>query len=512
MFATCPRCATVFRVNAAQLRRGHGEVRCGHCREVFDAVATLTDEMPGSAPPSATHGLLGAEATSEATSEATTGAISEAIQQAEQLTDAAPAPSPSAREGQAEPTGYPASDLFRVLDPCDSMAGGDRTSDRIEQTDTTPSEESTVATPVADQASSASSAALEAVTEPVRDRFVIIDPPTDSATRNRATDIPATDTQAEVPQARHGLVEFVSSADPESDDPQAGPRTGPDVPAPPVGSGVPIRQTSTGAPAAQQTAADNAGSPVPLPEACDSTVAAPGLPPDAAEGTVVSVAAGASSRQHLAADRPASTPGDTRNDASPPAVGSESAPMHRRIPTGLGAASSIAALEAPFLQPRSASPWRSIGWVTLALTLLVGLGLQYVWFHPLSTISRYPQSVPLVQDLCRFTGCRLPDRRAPDRIAILSRDVRIHPRHDGVLMVTLAVRNEADFAQAWPWLRLTLFDVRGQALATRTFAPSEYLSREVSADEKLDRGASAQITLQLLAPEEPAVSFEFLFL
>ncbi|MCB1740436.1 MAG: zinc-ribbon domain-containing protein, partial [Gammaproteobacteria bacterium] len=32
MFATCPRCATVFRVNAAQLRRGHGEVRCGHCR------------------------------------------------------------------------------------------------------------------------------------------------------------------------------------------------------------------------------------------------------------------------------------------------------------------------------------------------------------------------------------------------------------------------------------------------------------------------------------------------
>jgi predicted Zn finger-like uncharacterized protein len=36
-FTRCPGCATVFRVSAAQLALREGQVRCGHCRAVFDA-------------------------------------------------------------------------------------------------------------------------------------------------------------------------------------------------------------------------------------------------------------------------------------------------------------------------------------------------------------------------------------------------------------------------------------------------------------------------------------------
>jgi predicted Zn finger-like uncharacterized protein len=36
-FTCCPGCATVFRVSAAQLALREGQVRCGHCRAVFDA-------------------------------------------------------------------------------------------------------------------------------------------------------------------------------------------------------------------------------------------------------------------------------------------------------------------------------------------------------------------------------------------------------------------------------------------------------------------------------------------
>ena len=36
-FTRCPGCATVFRVTAAQLALREGQVRCGHCRAVFDA-------------------------------------------------------------------------------------------------------------------------------------------------------------------------------------------------------------------------------------------------------------------------------------------------------------------------------------------------------------------------------------------------------------------------------------------------------------------------------------------
>ena len=36
-FTRCPGCATVFRVTGAQLALREGQVRCGHCRAVFDA-------------------------------------------------------------------------------------------------------------------------------------------------------------------------------------------------------------------------------------------------------------------------------------------------------------------------------------------------------------------------------------------------------------------------------------------------------------------------------------------
>jgi predicted Zn finger-like uncharacterized protein len=39
IFTRCPGCSTVFRVTAAQLAFREGQVRCGHCRAVFDANA-----------------------------------------------------------------------------------------------------------------------------------------------------------------------------------------------------------------------------------------------------------------------------------------------------------------------------------------------------------------------------------------------------------------------------------------------------------------------------------------
>lgn len=44
MITSCPACGTMFRVVQDQLRISEGWVRCGHCAEVFDASANLSDE------------------------------------------------------------------------------------------------------------------------------------------------------------------------------------------------------------------------------------------------------------------------------------------------------------------------------------------------------------------------------------------------------------------------------------------------------------------------------------
>ncbi len=41
LVATCPSCATVFTMAAEQLEASDGQVRCGHCMEVFNAKAQL---------------------------------------------------------------------------------------------------------------------------------------------------------------------------------------------------------------------------------------------------------------------------------------------------------------------------------------------------------------------------------------------------------------------------------------------------------------------------------------
>lgn len=51
MITSCPACGTMFRVVPDQLKISEGWVRCGHCAEVFDATANLSDESILEMPP-----------------------------------------------------------------------------------------------------------------------------------------------------------------------------------------------------------------------------------------------------------------------------------------------------------------------------------------------------------------------------------------------------------------------------------------------------------------------------
>jgi predicted Zn finger-like uncharacterized protein len=50
MFTRCPECRSVFRVTAPVLQMAAGDVRCGSCGTVFNALQTLVDDWTGSFP------------------------------------------------------------------------------------------------------------------------------------------------------------------------------------------------------------------------------------------------------------------------------------------------------------------------------------------------------------------------------------------------------------------------------------------------------------------------------
>ncbi len=148
----------------------------------------------------------------------------------------------------------------------------------------------------------------------------------------------------------------------------------------------------------------------------------------------------------------------------------------------------------------------------ISLILTVALMAQFVWFNPQTVRRQYPLAADWITRFCNQTGCELPPERDLAKVTMLGRDVRIHPSYEGALQVHAAIVNSASFNQPFPNLEFTLFNVNGQIIATRSFAPDEYLNApEVEARGMVPRTAT-QLTLDLLAPEQAAVSFEFKFL
>lgn len=147
-----------------------------------------------------------------------------------------------------------------------------------------------------------------------------------------------------------------------------------------------------------------------------------------------------------------------------------------------------------------------------SVLLLAGLLAQAAWFRPGTVLRSYPEARPLLERFCRQTGCRLPERRDPALIRMLSRVVRVHPRYEGALQVIASIVNTAPYDQPYPRLQFTLYNVNGQVIATRVFKPSEYLAKGMDPHGYMSPGKPVQISLALLAPEDAAVSFEFRFL
>jgi predicted Zn finger-like uncharacterized protein len=147
-----------------------------------------------------------------------------------------------------------------------------------------------------------------------------------------------------------------------------------------------------------------------------------------------------------------------------------------------------------------------------SLILVALLTAQSMWFFSEALSERYPGLRSVLTFFCQYSGCELAKRRDPKQIHMVSRDVRIHPDYEGALRVIATMVNRLPYAQPYPRMRFTLFNVNGEVIVGRTFRPDEYLTSEVDVTAGMPSLEPVQIVLDLLALEEAAVSFEFSFL
>ncbi|MFY9315094.1 MAG: DUF3426 domain-containing protein, partial [Burkholderiales bacterium] len=87
-----------------------------------------------------------------------------------------------------------------------------------------------------------------------------------------------------------------------------------------------------------------------------------------------------------------------------------------------------------------------------------------------------PELRPHLEAACAALRCELQLPRRPKLLAIESSDLQADGRRDSVIVLNAVLRNQAQFAQEYPSLELTLTDERDEAVARRVLAPADYLA------------------------------------
>nr|WP_323134700.1 DUF3426 domain-containing protein [Xanthomonas cassavae] len=118
---------------------------------------------------------------------------------------------------------------------------------------------------------------------------------------------------------------------------------------------------------------------------------------------------------------------------------------------------------------------------------------------------------PVVSAACTVLRCSLPAWREPAALTLLNREVRPMPGMPGVLQIQASFRNDARWAQAWPWLQLSLSDADGRVIGTRVLAPQEYLGQAPVEQDTLAPGQAVQVAFRVREPAASTAAFSFDF-
>jgi hypothetical protein len=144
-------------------------------------------------------------------------------------------------------------------------------------------------------------------------------------------------------------------------------------------------------------------------------------------------------------------------------------------------------------------------WLSAALILLIvtAFNLAYFFRQPQQEY-RGTQNSPGNFGL----GEAPPEAPGRDQIQLVGREMRSHPEKADTLRLSATIVNRAARHQAFPGLEVILMDSSGQAIASRRFEPSEYLTTGADIEGGMTPEAYLPVILDLADPGRQAVGFE----
>jgi predicted Zn finger-like uncharacterized protein len=146
------------------------------------------------------------------------------------------------------------------------------------------------------------------------------------------------------------------------------------------------------------------------------------------------------------------------------------------------------------------------GWLVATVALLVLLAGQVLYFN-FDQWARTPSWRPVYQSLCSVFGCRLPHVQDVRSMSTRNLVVRSHPAIANALVVDTLILNNSEFDQPFPDLALIFRDLNENVIASRQFTPAEYLAGEVAGQSSMPSKTPVHVALEILDPGQNAVSY-----
>jgi predicted Zn finger-like uncharacterized protein len=447
VFTQCPACETIFKISAEVLRAAAGEVRCGRCGEIFNALRSLAEE-----PRAFTTGESAQEQEARA---------DKILRNAGTTADLTPPPPVPLEE---EPEDAAASAELEEL----ARDGAPGT--QIAQLEIQGAAEFLEADDEQDEPA-----------EHVTTRTIADDPSMEFTLPPGELDRIFVEARPHhFVRGRHNVLRDVNIEEIEPINPEhlaAG--------APPAGDAA-----DEGADLAPQASDEHAAfEPAPMTLVSDAVDSSVGGQADAAE------AAAASPPEREVPDFLKAPPREASSDAAPaPAAATRRGDwVEKVLPTR-----DIEEF-APAREPHSAR------WAAAAVLLVLLLALQLVHHHR-DALAQSPTFGGALRSLYQIAGYPIPLKLNLGAFEVRQWGVTGDANANGTLRVRASLINTGASAQPYPLLRLTLADRFGTRLGTRDFLPSEYLRQPPV--RPLDAGERADTLVEIVDPGKTAEGFE----
>jgi len=168
-------------------------------------------------------------------------------------------------------------------------------------------------------------------------------------------------------------------------------------------------------------------------------------------------------------------------------------------------------------QFQATQPKFLFGWLILVVLLVLILASQHLHFNSYR-FSQNPIYRPILEQLCQISNCPMPLQHDIDKIVVVE-GTQVLPNEQlkEILDIKLRFRNQAEFVQSYPLLKITFSDTTGQMVAQRIFKPLEYLASQAIKTEAIQQGLQPQqisdVFIQIVDPApQLSLGFEVLFL